>query len=53
MYSQHSFKLLIFGGGAINDFALILLLGILVGTYSSIYVATPVMMLWHREKKAE
>lgn len=45
--------LLIFGGGAINDFALALFIGIIVGTYSSIFVATPVMLLWHREKKAD
>mgnify|MGYP003306767819 CR=1 FL=1 len=40
--------LLVFGGGAINDFALAVLIGILVGTYSSIFVATPVTLLWHR-----
>jgi SecD/SecF fusion protein len=45
--------LLIFGGGAMNDFALILFLGIVVGTYSSIYIATPIMMLWYREKAPE
>ncbi|MFA7256537.1 MAG: protein translocase subunit SecD [Kiritimatiellales bacterium] len=43
--------LLVFGGGAINDFALTLFIGIVVGTYSSIYVATPVALLFHREKK--
>ena len=43
--------LLLFGGGAINDFALALLIGIVVGTYSSIFVATPVVLLWHQEKK--
>jgi preprotein translocase SecF subunit len=43
--------LLVFGGGAINDFALALFIGIVVGTYSSIFVATPVMLLWHREKR--
>jgi SecD/SecF fusion protein len=43
--------LLIFGGGAINDFALALFIGIVVGTYSSIFVATPVVLLWHKEKK--
>ena len=41
--------LLIFGGGAINDFALALFIGILVGTYSSIFVATPVTMFWHKD----
>ena len=48
--------LLIFGGGAINDFALIMLLGILIGTYSSVFVATPVMILvhqWQQKKAAE
>jgi preprotein translocase SecF subunit len=43
--------LLLFGGGAINDFALALFIGILVGTYSSVFVATPVVLLWHKEKK--
>ncbi len=43
--------LLVFGGGAINDFALTLFIGIVVGTYSSIYVATPVALLFHREKQ--
>ncbi|MGA0368018.1 MAG: protein translocase subunit SecD [Kiritimatiellia bacterium] len=44
--------LLIFGGGAIFDFALALCIGVVVGTYSSIFVATPVMLLWHKEDKA-
>ena len=39
--------LFLFGGGAINDFALLLLIGLLVGTYSSVFIATPVMLLWH------
>ncbi len=43
--------LLVFGGGAINDFALALCIGVVVGTYSSIFVATPVMLLWHGDKK--
>ena len=43
--------LLIFGGGAIRDFALALCIGVLVGTYSSIFVATPVVLLWHRDRK--
>ncbi|MEW5772114.1 MAG: protein translocase subunit SecF [Thermodesulfobacteriota bacterium] len=36
--------LLFFGGGVIHDFALALFVGILVGTYSSIYVASPVLL---------
>ena len=35
--------LLVFGGGSIKGFAFALLVGILVGTYSSIFVATPVL----------
>lgn len=48
--------LLLFGGGAIHHFAFALFIGILVGTYSSIFIATPVMLLWHRvpeEKEAK
>lgn len=36
--------LFIFGGGAIHDFALALLVGIFVGTYSSVFVASPVLL---------
>jgi SecD/SecF fusion protein len=43
--------LLIFGGGAIKDFALALFIGILVGTYSSIFIATPIMLMWHKDEK--
>ncbi len=45
--------LLVFGGGAVYDFALALCIGILVGTYSSIFVATPVVLLWHKEEKVK
>ncbi len=43
--------LLIFGGGAVFDFALALLIGVLVGTYSSIFVASPTMLWWYRHRK--
>lgn len=36
------------GGPAINDFALVLILGIVVGTYSSIFIASPVVYYWQR-----
>ncbi len=45
--------LLMFGGGAINDFALALFVGVLVGTYSSVFIATPVVLLWYRGKKPD
>ena len=37
-------SLYLFGGHVINDFALAMLIGIVVGTYSSIYVAAPVIV---------
>ncbi len=45
--------LLVFGGGAIKDFALALFIGILAGTYSSIFVATPVVLYWHKDEKVK
>ena len=40
--------LLVWGGGAISDFAYFLVVGVIVGTYSSIFVACPIAILWHR-----
>jgi preprotein translocase subunit SecF len=42
--------LLLFGGESIHNFVLALLIGIVVGTYSSIFIASPVLMLWQRSK---
>jgi SecD/SecF fusion protein len=44
-------SLLIFGGPGINDFAFTFLVGILTGTYSSIYVATLVVLSWHKGQR--
>jgi preprotein translocase subunit SecF len=41
--------LFVLGGGVIHDFAFALLIGIIVGTYSSIFVASPVLLLWGGE----
>lgn len=38
--------LFFFGGEVIHDFSLALLLGVLVGTYSSIFVASPILIFW-------
>jgi preprotein translocase subunit SecF len=38
--------LFFFGGEVIHDFSLALLLGVVIGTYSSIFVASPILMLW-------
>lgn len=43
--------MLIFGGEALRDFSLALLIGIVFGTYSSIYIASPVMMWLYKEGK--
>jgi len=40
--------LFLFGGSAINDFAFALIAGVIVGTYSSIFVATPVVYAWQK-----
>jgi SecD/SecF fusion protein len=41
-------SLYIFGGGVINDFAFTFLVGILTGTYSSIYIASALVLWWHK-----
>ena len=40
--------LFLWGGAVIHGFAFVLLVGIIVGTYSSIFVATPVIYSWKR-----
>jgi preprotein translocase subunit SecF len=39
--------LLLFGGITIRYFVLALLFGIIAGTYSSIFIASPVLIVWH------
>jgi preprotein translocase subunit SecF len=36
------------GGGIIHDFALAMIIGVLVGTYSSIFVASPILLAWQK-----
>jgi SecD/SecF fusion protein len=40
--------LFIWGGGVINDFAFTFLIGIITGTYSSIYIASVFVLWWHK-----
>ena len=40
------------GGSVIHDFSFALLAGVMVGTYSSVFVASPLLTLWHRGKTA-
>jgi preprotein translocase subunit SecF len=43
--------MLLFGGEALQVFSLALLIGIIFGTYSSIYIASPIMMLLQPQPK--
>ena len=40
--------LYLFGGSVIHDFSFALLVGVIIGTYSSIFVASPVLTLWDK-----
>jgi SecD/SecF fusion protein len=44
-------SLYLFGGGVINDFAFTFLVGILVGTYSTIYIASALVLWWHKGER--
>ncbi len=44
-----SLSLFLFGGEVIHDFALAMILGVIVGTYSSIFVASPIVLLWRNK----
>ncbi len=39
--------LAIFGGDVLHDFSIALLMGVIVGTYSSVFVASPILVVWH------
>jgi len=44
------FCLFLFGGAVLRDFALAILIGILVGTYSSVFIASPIVLWWTRAR---
>lgn len=44
-------SLFLFGGEVIHDFAFALVVGILVGTYSSVFVASPLVLVWENRTK--
>lgn len=41
-----SIALFFFGGEVLHDFSLAMIMGVIIGTYSSIFVASPVVLLW-------
>ena len=43
--------LFFFGGEVIHDFSFALLIGVIIGTYSSIFVASPIVYEWRKNKK--
>ena len=43
--------LFLFGGDALKGFSLALLIGVVVGTYSSICIATPIVVDFSTKKK--
>ncbi len=46
-------SLFLFGGEVIHDFSFALVVGILVGTYSSIFVASPLVVLWENRARRD
>lgn len=46
-------SLLFLGGVVLRDFALALAIGIVVGTYSSVFVASPIVAVWRGEKMVQ
>ncbi len=43
--------LLFFGGGVVNDFAFTFLVGTITGTYSSLLIASPFVLWWHKGER--
>jgi SecD/SecF fusion protein len=46
-------SLILLGGEVIRDFAFALLIGVIVGTYSSAFVASPIVVEWHNRREAK
>lgn len=45
-----SIALFFFGGEVLHDFSLAMILGVIIGTYSSVFVASPVVLLWGNKR---
>jgi preprotein translocase subunit SecF len=45
-------SLLLFGGGVLHGFSLVLVIGIIVGTFSSIFIASPILLAWEQGRSA-
>jgi preprotein translocase subunit SecF len=42
--------LALFGGATLQEFAAILLVGLFSGTYSSIFIAAPILVVWENQE---
>jgi SecD/SecF fusion protein len=42
--------LFLFGGAVLRDFSLAIIVGVIVGTYSSIFIASPIVLWWTRAR---
>jgi preprotein translocase subunit SecF len=45
-----SVALFFLGGEVLHDFSLAMIIGLLIGTYSSVFVASPIVLLWGGDK---
>jgi len=39
--------LFLFGGAVLHGFSFALVVGIIIGTYSSVFIASPIVLFWH------
>lgn len=44
--------LLVFGGAVLNDFSFCIFVGFLAGVYSTVYIASPMVISWHKKRVA-
>jgi len=42
--------LALFGGLTLREFAILLLVGMFSGTYSSIFIAAPILVIWEKQE---
>ncbi len=43
-------SLFLFGGPVLHGFSLALVIGIIVGTFSSIFIASPILLAWEQDR---
>ncbi|MBI5026168.1 MAG: protein translocase subunit SecF [Nitrospirae bacterium] len=48
-----SIALFFFGGEVLHDFSLAMIMGVIIGTYSSIFVASPIVLIWGKRPFAK